>query len=244
MLLEMYSDAVLCVTPCYQHINLSSALTTVMEIFPTLFEYSLSDDIDSSKIISKENAEAIMLFFAESPIFNRANTHNGCEARADAICVLLEAWNIPVYKAWVFSGNYLKKHIGGLKKNWNFHVAPMLQVVENGNLIHYIIDPATSPCLQTLLSWAAGVTEYAHSYHFVKEADWYIFSDKKITQKNWNSRNRQNRRWMIQGLAGINGLSNIGKAALVFNKRSIKNTAVAFEKIKNAGVSVIGLHVL
>lgn len=215
-----------------------------MEIIPTLFEYNLSDDIDCNKTVSKENAEAIMLFFAASPLFNRANTHNGCEARADAICVLLQAWDIPVFKAWVFSGNYLKKHIGGLKKNWNFHVAPMLQVMENGNLILYIIDPATSAGLQTMQNWAAGITEYPHSYHLVKEPHWYIFSDKKITQKNWNSRNRQNRKWMIQGLAGINGLSNKGKAALVFNKRRIKNTAVAFEKIKNAGASVIRQQLL
>jgi len=210
-----------------------------MEIIPSLFEYDLSDDIDSGKTVSKENAEAIMLFFAAHPLFNRANTHNGCEARADAICILLQEWHIPCYKAWVFSGNYLKKHIGGLKKNWNFHVAPMLQVMENGEPVHYIIDPATSAGLQTLYNWAAGITEYAHSYHFVKEAHWYIFSEKKIEQNNWNKRNRQNRKWMIQGLAGINDLSNKGKAALVFNKSRIKNIIIAFEKIKNTRPSVI-----
>jgi hypothetical protein len=37
---------------------------------------------------------------------------------------------------------------------------------------------------------------------------------------------------MIQGLAGINGLSAKGKAALVFNKNKIKKTAAAFEKLK------------
>ncbi len=182
-----------------------------------------------------------MLFFAAHPLFNSTKSHNGCEARADAICVLLQHWGIPCYKAWVFSGNYLKKHVGGLKKNWKFHVAAMVQVLEDVNLIQYIIDPATSTALQTMYNWAAEVTDYPHSYHFIKEAQWYIFSDKKITQNNWNSRNRQNRKWMVQRLAGINGLDAKGKAALVFNKRRIQNTMTAFEKIKRTGPDFIRL---
>ena len=203
-----------------------------MEIIPTLFEYQLSDITDSSKTVSKQQAESIMQFFAVQPLFTWSKSNNGCEARADAVSVLLEHWNIPHYKAWVFSGKYLKNHLGGLKQNWNYHVAALLQVMEAGELIHYIIDPATSPGLQTLYNWAAGITDFAHSYQLIKEPHWYIFAGNKITAYNWNSRNRQNRKWMIQGLAGINGLSAKGRAALVFNKSRIKKTAMAFEKLK------------
>jgi Glutaminase len=203
-----------------------------MEIIPTLFEYRLSDITDSNKTVSKQQAEAIMQFFAAQPLFTWSKSNNGCEARADAVCVLLQHWNIPHYKAWVFSGKYLKNHLGGLKQNWNYHVAALLQVREELELIHYIIDPATSPALQTLDNWAANITDYAHSYQVIKEPHWYIFTHKKITAHNWNNRNRQNRKWMIQGLAGINGLTTKGKAALVFNKSSIKKTAMAFEKLK------------
>ncbi len=108
----------------------------------------------------------------------------------------------------------------------------MLQVVEEGKLIQYIIDPATAASLQSFYKWATTITDYAHSYQVVKEAHSYIFSDKKITLKNWHSRNRQNRKWMIQGLAGINSLNAKGKAALVFNKSRIKKTSMAFEKLK------------
>jgi hypothetical protein len=205
---------------------------TDYEIIPTLFEYQLSDDIDNSKTVSRQQAETIMLFFAKHPLFSWTNSHNGCEARADAICVLLQEWGIPNYKAWVFSGSYLKNHVGGLKQNWNYHVAPMLQVMEDGKLIQYLIDPATSGAPQTIQHWAAAITEYPHSYHLIKEAYWYIFSDKKITRNNWNSRNPQNRKWMIQGLAGINGLSAKGKAQLVFNKSRIKKISASFEKLK------------
>lgn len=203
-----------------------------VEIIPTLFEYQLSDMTDSSKTVSKTQAEAIMQFFAAQPLFTWSKSNNGCEARADAVCVLLQHWGIPHYKAWVFSGKYLKNHIGGLKQNWNYHVAALLQVMEAGELVLYIIDPATSPELQTLYNWSAGITDYAHSYQLIKEPHLYIFSGKKITAHNWNSRNRQNRKWMMQGLAGINGLAAKGKAALVFNKRRIKRTALAFEKLK------------
>lgn len=203
-----------------------------IEIFPTLLDYLLSDDIDSSKTVTRQQAESVMTFFATNPLFTWTNSHNGCEARADAICVLLQEWSIPNYKAWLFSGYYLKKHVGGLKKNWNFHVAPLLQVMEDGKPVYYMIDPATSDGLQTLNDWAVNITEYPHSYQLIKEADWYIFSDNKITQNNWNRRNRQNRKWMIQGLAGINGLSPKGKAALVFNKGRIKKVLKAFEQLK------------
>ncbi len=203
-----------------------------IEIIPTLFEYQLSDITDSSKTISKLQAGYIMQFFAAQPLFNWNKTNNGCEARADAVSVVLQQWGIPHYKGWVFSGKYLKNHYGGLKQNWNYHVAVLLQVMEEGKLIHYIIDPATATDLQTFYNWAVGVTDFAHSYQLIKEPHWYIFDGRKITPNNWNSRNRQNRKWMIQGLAGINGLTAKGKAALVFNKNRIKKTAIAFEKLK------------
>jgi Glutaminase len=203
-----------------------------MEIIPTLYEYQLSDITDSTKTVSKQQAQTIMQFFAAQPLFTWTKSNNGCEARADAVCVLLQQWNIPHYKAWVFSGKYLKNHLGGLKQNWNYHVAALLQVVENEEIVHYIIDPATSPQLQTLYNWAASITDFAHSYQLIKEPHWYIFAGNKITAYNWHNRNRQNRKWMIQGLAGINGLSAKGKAELVFNKSRIKKAANAFERLK------------
>lgn len=201
-------------------------------IIPTLIDYKLSDIIDDSKTIPKHLAEKLMSFFTAHPLFNWKNSHNGCEARADAVCVLLQEWGIPNFKAWVFSGKYLKNHFGALKKNWNYHVAPVLLVIENGRLSHYVIDPATSVTLQTFYNWAVNITEYPHSYLLLKEAHWYIFPGKKIAANNWNSRNRQNRKWMIQGLAGINGLSAKGRAALVFNKTRIQKTRTAFEKLR------------
>jgi hypothetical protein len=202
------------------------------EILPTLFEYMLSDETDTTNVVIKSIAEDLVIFFAAHPLFKWGYSHNGCEARADAVCVLLDEWGIPNYKAWVFSGRYLKSHVGDLKQNWKYHVAALLPVMEEGRLIHYVIDPATSAELQTIYAWAANVTDYPHSYHFVKEARHYIFHDKKITQNNWHERNRRNRKWMIQGLANVNGLTAAGKAALAFNKGRLKNTSAAFQRLK------------
>ena len=198
----------------------------------TLFDYTLTDAADPLKEVSKASAEELFSFFKAQPLFRWNYSHNGCEARADAVCILLQQWNIPHYKAWVFSGDYLKKHIGGLIQHWNYHVAAILPVTENGQQVFYIIDPATAGALQLMEDWAAGVTQYPHSYHFIKLPHWYLFHQKEITATNWYPRNRQNRKWMIQGLAGINGITNIGKAQLSFNKGRIKKIGIAFQKLK------------
>ena len=202
------------------------------ELVPTLFDHILSDTAEPASTISKADAEQLFLFFKQHPLFKWQDSHNGCEARADAVCVLLQHWNIPHYKAWVFSGSYLKDHIGGLKQNWNYHVAPLLPVEENEETIMYVIDPATGSSLQQMDNWAGAITAYPHSYHFIRLPNWYIFYEKKITPYNWHPRNRQNRKWMLQGLAGINGLAASGKARLCFNKGRLKNTERAFEKLK------------
>jgi Glutaminase len=207
-----------------------SRMTPVL--MPTLFDYILSDTTDPSRVVSKADAEKLFSFFKEHPLFKWKDSHNGCEARADAVCVLLQQWYMPNYKAWVFSGDFLKNHVGGLKQHWNYHVAPVLPVKEADRIVLYIIDPATGNSLQRMGEWAAGITAYPHSYHFIKLPHCYIFNQKKITAYNWHTRNRQNRKWMIQGLAGINGLSASGKARLCFNKARLINTAIAFEKLK------------
>ncbi len=202
-----------------------------LPIIPTLLEFRLTDPVAPANLVTKSLAVSLQDYFCNSPLFPWEQSHNGCEARADAVCLLLDNWGIPNYKAWVFSGRYLKKHVGELKQNWKYHVAALLPVSEDGQIQYYVIDPSTSARLQTLYDWAANVTEYAHSYHFVKEPHWYIFHDKEITAGNWHARNRRNRKWMVQGLANVNGLSAKGKAALTFNKRRIKNTASAFNKL-------------
>jgi Glutaminase len=202
------------------------------ELVPTLFDYTLSDTTDPSKWVSRTEAEKLFSIFAAHPLFKWNESHNGCEARADAVCVLLDQWQLPHYEAWVFGGDYLKNHIGGLVQHWNYHVAAVLPLKEEGRLVFHIIDPATASTLQTMEDWAAGVTQYPHSYHFIKLPHWYLFHQGTIKATNWYARNRQNRKWMIQGLVGINGLTNIGKAQLSFCKGRLKRTKQALEKLK------------
>ncbi len=197
-------------------------------LLPTLFEYVLSDPASPDHTVSKQDAEKLFTYFKNNPLFKWGDTHNNCEARAEAVCLLLDEWKVPNYKGWVFSGAFLKNHIGGLKQLWNYHVAALLLVQEDDEVKFYILDPATAGHLQTINEWAGNVTDYPHSYHLVKTADNYIFPAGKIFQNNWHKRNKQNRKWMIQGLAGINGLSSTGKAQLCFRKNKIKRTAEKF----------------
>jgi len=203
----------------------------MITIVPTLFDARLSDIGSPTHTISKTQAQQLFTFFAAHTLFNWKASNNGCEGRADAVCVLLEEWGIPNYKAWVFGGSYFKKnHVGELKQNWNYHVAPVLPVEENGQLVYYVLDPSTGNALQAVEAWAADITLLPHSYHCIRQSHWYIFPATNISTEKWNTRNRQNRKWMIQCLAGINGLTATGRARLVFNKTRIKNILAAFKQ--------------
>ena len=203
-----------------------------MIIVPTLFDFNLSEIGTPCKTVTKKEAEQLFIFFKQHALFNWGNANNGCEGRADAICVLLDELGIPNYKGWVFSGAFLKKHVGELRNNWKYHVAPVIPVKEGEQILHYVVDPSTAGSLQLIEEWAAAITLLPHSYYFIRLAHWYIFPGKNISTSKWNTRNRQNRKWMIQCLAGINGLSATGKAKLCFNKALIKNTLSAFEQTK------------
>lgn len=199
-----------------------------VQLVPTLFDYSLTDTSGTSKTIAKEEAIQLFTFFANCELFKWYDVHNNCEARADAVCRLLEAWQIPHYKTWVFGGYFLRKHIGGLKQFWNYHVAALLPVKEGSETLYYVVDPSVCSDLQTIHNWACEVTAYPHSYHCIKDAAYYSFPFGKIKKDNWHLRDKQNSKWMIQGLAGINGVSAKGRAQLCFNKKRICNTAKKF----------------
>lgn len=198
-------------------------------LIPALFDYSLTDAADTEQSVSWETANSLFTFFRDCSLFNWQDVHNNCEARAEAVCLLLEAWQVPHYKAWVFSGAFLKNHIGGLKQQWNYHVAALLQVQINNEVFFYTIDPSTAGGLLPVFDWAVGVTEYPHSYYFIKDAKDYIFPSGKIKKENWHKRNRQNKKWTFQGLAGINGVTKTGKAQLCFQKRRIIHSEQKFQ---------------
>jgi Glutaminase len=201
-------------------------------LIPALFDYSLTDATDPQQSVTKQTADSLFLFFKNCSLFKWGDVHNNCEARAEAVCLLLEAWKVPHYKGWVFSGSFLKNHIGGLKQQWNYHVAALLQVSTNNESVFYCIDPSTSSELLPVYEWAAGVTDYPHSYFFIKQANQYIFPSGKIKRDNWHTRNRQNKKWTYQGLAGINGVTKSGKAQLCFQKRRIQNTEYELQLLK------------
>lgn len=201
-------------------------------LIPALFDYSLTDATDAQQSVSWETANALFAFFKNCPLFKWHDVNNNCEARAEAVCLLLEAWNVPHYKAWVFSGSFLKNHVGGLKQQWNYHVAALLQVRLNNETFFYSIDPSVATDLVSVFDWADGVTEYPHSYYFIKDPQHYIFSSSKIKKDNWHKRNRQNKKWTFQGLAGINGVTKTGKAQLCFQKRRIKVVEEKFQLCK------------
>ncbi len=200
----------------------------------TFFEYTLADDLSYMPAITKERAATLFTFFREHTLFRWRDANNDCEDRANAICMLLDSWNLPNCKAWVFGGNFLRREWwGSLINYWNYHVAAAVPVQEENGVVYYIIDPATLEGLKPISYWAENITADAYSYHLIKHGNYYIFPPGRVFKDNWFRRDRQNYKWTIQGLSGINGVSKTGKAQVCFNKIRIKKTEMQFRQLHN-----------
>ena len=197
----------------------------------TIYDQALSDPIPTSPWLTRREADQLFTFFKQCRLFRWQDVNNDCEDRANAACMLLDQWNLPACKAWVFSGSFLKRDGGQLRHQWKYHVAAALPVKEEDALSFFILDPATLSETCTIAQWAAQITDTPNSYHFVKSGEVYIFNPANLTKDFWYKQNRQNYKWTLQGLAGINGVSRTGKAQLVFNKSRIAKTQKAFQQL-------------
>jgi hypothetical protein len=203
-----------------------------MKILPnTIYNILLSDGVPQDVFITKENAESLFTFFKNSPLFRWEDANNDCEDRANAICILLDKWQLPNYKGWVFGSNFLTKEDGSLINNWKYHVAAIVPVKDADGLNFYVIDPAMLQKTDTILNWDSNITGFPFSHYLIKWGYYYIFSHKKIERDNWHKRNSQNYKWTIQGLSGINGVTKTGKAQLCFNKLRIKKRELGFRHL-------------
>lgn len=201
----------------------------VFKLVPTLFDGLLSDADIAAQPIDYITAQKIFDSLQQQTIFNWGSTHNFCEARAEAASLILTATGIAHAKAWVFGAGFLRKnYVGGLINNWNYHVAIAIYVSNDATDQWYVLDPSIANQPLLLNDWASSVTQYPHSYHCIKKSSYYIFPSGNIVKDKWHHRNPQNFKWVIQCLAGINGLTNTGKAQLVFRKKKIADTKNQF----------------
>jgi hypothetical protein len=200
----------------------------------TLFDYSLSDSMDNIAPSGLTTIQQIFSFVSTQPLFGWHRSHNFCEARAEAASLLLKAANIPHAKCWVFGAAFLYKgYVGGLKNNWNYHVAVAIPILEKEVTQWWTIDPATSNTPIKLEDWASAVTDYPHSYHCLRNPTDYIFPAGNLNTLRWHRRHHRNFRWAMQGLAGINALNPIGKAQLAFSKLATDNMTSKFMQLRN-----------
>lgn len=202
-------------------------------ITKTIYENNLSDVVINLPTITRQQAENIFTFFKNHPLFRWGDANNDCEDRANAICMLLDAWHIPNFKSWVFAGTFLRRPQGSLVNYWNYHVAAAVPVTENGQTYFYAIDPATTEVPEHVMEWADNVTQFAWSYYVIKSGNVYIFDNGIIYKDNWHKRDRRNYNWTMQGLAGINGVAKTGQAALAFQKKRVMHAAKSFTKLLN-----------
>lgn len=202
-----------------------------MKFLPnTIYNIVLSDVVPGDVYSDKNIVQNLFIYFRNNSLFRWQDANNDCEDRANAISMLLDEWNIPNYKAWAFGGNSLINAEGTLINNWKYHVASVIPVKEGDAINFYVIDPSTLEHSDTILNWASRITEIPFCHYLVKWNYYYIFPHKNIKKENWHKRNRQNYKWTIQGLSGINGVTKIGKAQVCFNKKRIKKTELRFRQ--------------
>ena len=202
----------------------------------TLFHIELSEKFEDIDCVEAGVAADIFTFFNNHSLFNWQLNNNFCEARAEAVSLLLGRAKIPHVKSWVMGAAFFKKgYVGGLKNNWNYHVAIALPVRNGGKINWMVVDPSAALAPMLVVDWASSITAYSHSYYFLKDAGYYIFPEDKLFGKGWHKRRHRNFKWTMQGLLGFSSLSNIGKAKLAFKKRQIREVTRRFIKLRGYG---------
>jgi hypothetical protein len=214
-----------------EHLLSQPTVDIFMATTNTIFDQLFSDVLTNQQTLSESEASRIFHYFKNNVLFRWRDANNDCEDRANAICILLDKWGIPNAKAWVFGGGYLRRDTGYLTNGWAYHVAAALPVAINEDVRYYVIDPATGNEMTEISEWASRITETPASYHLIKEGKIYIFNPASLAANAWHPRDRQNYKWTIQGLAGINGVSKAGKARLVFHKKLIADTEKKFKAL-------------
>lgn len=202
----------------------------------TLFNFELSDKFEDIDCVEEVVVAQIFTFLKTHSLFNWQLNNNFCEARAEAVSLLLGREKIPHVKCWVMGAAFLKKgFVGGLKNNWNYHVAIALPVRRGEKIDWMVVDP--SAALDPLLveDWAASITAYSHSYYFLKDPGYYIFPENYLFGRAWHKRRQRNFKWTMQGLLGFSSLSSSGKAKLAFKKRQIREVTRRFIKMRGEG---------
>jgi len=198
----------------------------------TIFHPGLADPVDPQNSLSPEMAERVFDYFRDSRLFKWTGSHNDCEDRANAVCILLDSWGITNHKGWVFGGSFFGKEPGFLRNFWKYHVAAAVPVQTTDGVSVMMIDPATLSSPANVETWALRVTEWGTSYHFIKKGSVYIYNARGFERDNWHHRDRRNFNWTVQGLSGINGASVVGRAQLAFHKKRIARVERAFRKLQ------------
>jgi hypothetical protein len=206
-----------------------------------LFEQQ-TNDLDSTKFLTEAQMKEYYTFFDTCSLFIWGDVDNNCEDRANGISMLLEAWDIPHYKIWIFNQPFLEmgssKLCGDCKNKdacWGFHVATVIPYVENGEYKISVIDPATLDQPATDVEWAENITCSGTNYYMFTDGDKYMYSQsgKKFAKDTFWGRGKKNTKWTYEGLAGINGKDFWQAIGKPFKKKKIKWVKSELARLKS-----------
>lgn len=115
----------------------------------------LTEEITESGLCRKK-ADILFNIIKRSGAFNWNDSNNNCEDRANAVSLILDSWNIPNGKAWIFQGvTFDPSNYQGTLGGYTYHVASCILVKDGDNTEYLIIDPLMNrEKLQTVQDWA------------------------------------------------------------------------------------------
>ncbi len=170
--------------------------------------------IDSTKYVADSIASKLYYYFKSSDLFLWKTDANNCEDRANAVGLLLDSWQMPNYKVWIFSGDCLNIDNGLLITShnirWKYHVATIIPIKKEGTITFVTIDPSTTETPFNISDWANNVTDTPFGYYFLSSGDEYIWTRKPKRNRypSYVHRNSYNYQYTLEGLAGFNGENN------------------------------------
>lgn len=198
------------------------------EVYP-----SLCEQIPTSKIC-KHKADTLFDIIRSSKAFDWSDKNNNCEDRANAVSLILDSWNIPNGKAWIFQGStFDKTKFKGNLGGYTYHVATCILVSNANSVDTFIIDPLmNSSKLLAIKEWAELIAVSPVNVYFITSNRYYQQS-KVCPTPNWKMRDE----YFDDTIDGLTRYNNFSIWTRLRTKKYLKRRASVldeFNRLKNA----------
>ncbi len=135
----------------------------------------LMEKVDCAEIC-QEKLDSIFQALKKSAAFDWTDEKNNCEDRANAVSLILDSWEIPNGKSWMFSGQTFDENVfNGTLGGYSYHVAGTILIRNaEGGCDTMIIDPLmNNQKALPLQEWVHALTRTQGNVYVLTRNDHY-----------------------------------------------------------------------